>query len=159
MSVRRSKPLLGPKTVVLLAALSLAAAWPVGVRSHDAIFIEAKLGLNSMSKTEQANLWKRVDEYATVDALQEFCGKKLNIQHRASKAVGACVEDRALRKVAAIFRSKKANYLKNWETAHGEPDKKKAVCEMWQNKLVEYKRIIDGQIAEAAGMCSACIFC
>ena len=80
-----------------------------------------------MSKAEQANLWKMVDEYATVDALQEFCGTKLNLQRRAWRAVGTCVEGRrSLKHVFSTFRTKKAEYLKAWETLHGEPEHKKA---------------------------------
>jgi hypothetical protein len=100
-----------------------------------------------------------VDQYATVDALQEFCGKKLNLQRRAWRAVGACVEPAALRQVFSAFRTKKAGYLKAWETLHGEPEKKKALCEQFRVKLVEYTKIMSGQIAEAATMCRNCFFC
>src|SRR3569833_3214368 len=62
-----------------------------------------KLGFGYMSKAETADLWKRVDEYATVDALQEFCGNRLNLQRRAWRAVSACIEVPALRKVLAVF--------------------------------------------------------
>ena len=60
-----------------------------------------KLGIADMSKAEQTNLWKLVDEYATVDALQEFCGTKLNLQRRAWRAVATCVEPTSLKKVSA----------------------------------------------------------
>lgn len=146
---------------LLLMAAALAAA--VGLaraqEQADARLVEVKLGLNSMSKTERETLWRRVDEYATVDALQEFCGKKLNLQGRTWAAVSPCVEVRSLRRVAAVFRAKKSEYLKGWETAHREPEKKKALCESWKSKLTEYARIIDGHISEAKTMCSACLFC
>jgi predicted permease len=51
-----------------------------------------KMVADAQSKAEQANLWKLVDEYATVDALQEFCGTKLNLQKRAWTAVATCVD-------------------------------------------------------------------
>jgi hypothetical protein len=121
--------------------------------------VPVKLGFGYMSKAETADLWKRVDEYATVDALQEFCGNKLNLQRRAWRAVAACVEAPSLRKVLATFNQKKADYLKAWQTIHGEEERKKAVCERFKTKLVEYSKIISGQISEAATMCRNCLFC
>jgi hypothetical protein len=141
--------------VALIAVLGLARA-AAGERTG---LIEVKMGLGSMSKTDRATLWKRLDEYATVDALQEFCGKKLNLQKRTWAAVSPCVEVSSLRKVAAVFRAKKSEYIKAWETAHGEPEKKKLLCDSWQTKLTEYAKIIDSHIAEAATMCSVCVFC
>jgi len=138
--------------IVTLAFTQTGAAQTGGI-------VLAKLGLDSMSKEERKNLWKLVDEYATVDALQEFCGIKLNLQRRAWQAVGACVERSALRRVFSVFRSKKAEYLKAWETLHGEPDKKKALCERFRVKLGEYARVMSGQISEAATMCRNCFFC
>jgi hypothetical protein len=121
--------------------------------------VPVKLGFGYMSKTETADLWKRVDEYATVDALQEFCGNKLNLQRRAWRAVSACIEVPALRKVLAVFNQKKADYLKAWQTIHGEEERKKAVCERFKTKLAQYSKIISGQISEAAMMCRNCLFC
>ncbi len=112
-----------------------------------------------MSKAEQANLWKLVDEYATVDALQEFCGTKLNLQRRAWRAVGTCVEPTSLKKVFGTFKTKKDGYLKQWETLHGQPDAKKAVCDRFKSKLGEYSKIMSGQINEAATACRNCFFC
>lgn len=118
-----------------------------------------KLGVKDMSKAEQANLWKLVDEYATVDALQEFCGTKLNLQRRAWIAVATCVEPTSLKQVFGKFRTKKAEYLKQWETLHGEAEAKKAVCERFKPKLTEYSKIMSGQINQAATACRNCFFC
>jgi hypothetical protein len=112
-----------------------------------------------MSAAEQTNLWKLVDEYATVDALQEFCGTKLNLQRRALAAVSACVEPTSLKQVFGKFRTKKAEYLKQWETLHGEAEAKKAVCERFKGKLTEYSKIMSGQINQAATACRNCFFC
>lgn len=139
----------------LAATLTAAQAGPTPV----AEIIPVKLGLKSMNRTERANLWKMVDEYATVDALQEFCGTKLNLQRRAWRAVAACIEVRSLRRVFAVFRKKKAKYLKAWQTLHGEEEHKKKVCARFKGKLIEYARLIRGQIAEAASMCRNCFFC
>ena len=121
--------------------------------------VPVKLGLQDMSNEERKDLWKRVDEYATVDALQQFCGKKLDLQRRAWRAVATCVEVKSLRRVLAEFRKKRAEYLKAWEDLHGEEEHKKKVCEHFKTKLTDYARIISRQIAEAAKMCSNCFFC
>jgi len=144
----------------LAAALFAVAAFAAGASIAQPRAIErVKLGLDAMSKAQQADLWKMVDEYATVDALQEFCGTKLYLQRRALSAVGSCVEGSALRKVFSTFRTKKAEYLKAWETLHGEPEHKKEVCERFKTKLAEYTKIMSGQIAQAASACRNCFFC
>jgi hypothetical protein len=141
-----------------VACLFVATDARAGGASSDSIVL-VKLGLNNMSKAERANLWKRVDEYATVDALQEFCGTNLNLQRRAWIAVASCVEAASLKRVFSTFRTKKAEYLKAWQTLHGEPEKKKLVCERFKGKLVQYAKVMSGQIAEAASMCRNCFFC
>ncbi len=145
---------------IVLAATAVAA---VGLAKADPStlpgVIQVKLGLNSITKEERAKLWTRVDEYATVDALLEFCGKKLNLQRRTWVAVAPCVEVQSLKKVASVFRAKKSEYVKAWETAFAEPEKKKTLCESQKPKLAEYTKILDQHINEAASMCSACIFC
>jgi hypothetical protein len=137
-----------------VAALGLARAAETRMA-----YLEVKMGLESISKEQRADLWRRVDEYATVDALLEFCGRKLNLQKRTWAAVSPCVEVTSLRKVASVFRAKKAEYVKAWETAFGDPDKKKTLCQNQKPKMAEYTRILDAHIAEAASMCNACIFC
>jgi hypothetical protein len=143
----------------VVAALVAAQA---GTAPTDGIMpdvVPVKLGLDSMSATDRQNLWKMVDEYATVDALQEFCGIKLNLQRRAWRAVSSCVEVKSLRRVISVFAKKKADYLKAWQTLHGEEANKKLVCDRFKVKLGEYAKIISGQIAEAASMCRNCFFC
>ena len=139
-----------------LAGAALAAQPTEGLKPG---IVLAKVGITDMTKTQQADLWKLVDEYATVDALQEFCGTKLNLQRRAWRAVGTCVEPTSLRKVIGTFKTKKDGYLKQWETLHGQPDAKKAVCDRFKTKLAEYSKIMSGQINEAATACRNCFFC
>lgn len=139
--------------------VAIASGSTVPGRAQDGAIVQVKLGISSMSKTEQSNLWKMVDEYATVDALQEFCGHNLNLQRRAWRAVATCVEIKSLRRVLAEFRKKKGEYLKAWETLHGEDEKKKLVCDRFKGKLSEYARIMKSQIEEAANMCRNCFFC
>ena len=140
----------------VLIAASAAAQDSVPAQGR---IVLVKLGIKDMSVKEQANLWKLVDEYATVDALQEFCGTKLNLQRRAWVAVSGCVDPSSLKRVFGTFRTKKGEYLKQWETLHGQPDAKKAVCERFKTKLTEYSKIMSGQINEAATACRNCFFC
>jgi hypothetical protein len=147
------------RRLIGLACLLIALAWTVpGVAQTDSI-VQVKLGLSSMSKSDRATLWKRVDQYATVDALQEFCGRNLNLRRRAWKAVGSCVTRSSFRRVLRVFRTKKNKYIKEWGAVHGEPERKKELCDSWQKKLREYSRIINSQISEAASLCRSCIFC
>ncbi len=146
----------------ILGALCLVASAGAAAQSATAEqpgIVLVKLGIADMSKAEQTNLWKLVDEYATVDALQEFCGTKLNLQRRAWIAVSTCVEPASLKKVFAKFRTKKSEYLKQWQTLHGEAEAKKNVCERFKPKLAEYTKIMSGQIEQAATACRNCFFC
>lgn len=148
--------------LVASAALYLAPSAAVAGQSRPpdpAGIVLVKLGIKDMSKTEQTNLWKLVDEYATVDALQEFCGTKLNLQRRAWVAVATCVEPTSLRQVFGKFKTKKAEYLKQWQTLHGEAEAKKSVCERFKGKLTEYSKIMSTQINQAATACRNCFFC
>lgn len=149
---------IGPCAVALLS-LAVTSVTRAGSESAEAGLVEVKMGIDTLSKAERATLWRRVDEYATVDALQEFCGRKLNLQRRTWSAVAPCVEVTSLRRVASAFRSKKAKYLKGWEDTHGEPEKKQALCGSMKSRLAEYAKIIDAHISEARTMCSVCIFC
>lgn len=143
---------------LVAATLVLVGAAAAGQPAEEGIVL-VKLGIKDMGKAEEANLWKLVDEYATVDALQEFCGTKLNLQRRAWLAVNACVEPTSLKLVFAKFRTRKGEYLKQWETLHGEPEAKKSVCERFKTKLAEYSKIMSGQINQAATACRNCFFC
>jgi len=154
LGLRRWGPWTGA-VALALSVLGLAGA----ADGETARLVLAKVGLSTLNATDRATLWRRVDEYATVDALQEFCGRKLNLQRRTWTAVSPCVEVASLRKVAAVFNSKKAEYVKNWQTANPDPEKKKTLCATWSPKLIEYSKILDSHIAEARSMCDACVFC
>lgn len=156
--IRRNVGIVGWLVAAACMLVGAAAAGQSTPPDQSGIVL-VKLGITDMSKTEQANLWKLVDEYATVDALQEFCGTKLNLQRRAWLAVATCVEPQSLKKVFSKFRSKKGEYLKQWETLHGAPEAKKAVCERFKPKLTEYSKIMSGQINQAATACRNCFFC
>jgi hypothetical protein len=136
----------------------LIAAFPPYAVSRSQV-VEVKVGITTLTRSQQVDLWRRVEEYATVDALEEFCGRQLSLVKRTWAAISPCVETSSLKKVAGVFRSKKKTYLQAWEKAHGDPEKKKALCQSWSAKLNEYSRIIDSHIAEARGMCDACLFC
>jgi hypothetical protein len=152
---------LGRTVAWLAVAACLVTAATAGAQETGMApgIVLAKLGIKDMSADEQKNLWKLVDEYATVDALQEFCGVNLNLQRRAWRAVSTCVEAPSLQKVLGTFRTKKGEYLKQWQTLHGEPEAKKTVCERFKSKLTEYSKIMSGQINQAATACRNCFFC
>ncbi len=154
--------MLSLRHVAWLAGLAYVLAGPAATRAgqaDDSYLVPVKLGITSMSQAEQTKLWKLVDEYATVDALQEFCGVNLNLKRRAWRAVSACVEVGSLKRVIGTFTTKKADYLKQWETLHGAPDQKKELCDRFKSKLGEYARIMGGQLSEAATACRNCFFC
>lgn len=153
LSLRRLAALM-----VLLTGFGLvhARANEVG---EGAALVPVKMGIKSLDKKQQVDLWRRVGEYAAVDALMDFCGKKLNLERRTWAAVAPCVEVPSLRRVAGVFRAKKAAFIKGWETIYGDPEKKKAACDGFKSKFPEYIRILDAHIVEARSMCSACLWC
>lgn len=128
-------------------------------RAGETGLVKVKMGISSLNSADRTNLWKRVDDWATADSLLEFCGRKLNIYRRAWNAVTACVETPSLRKVGTVFRAKKASYIKILEGNYPDAEKKKVFCDGFATRLTEYARIINAQIAEADGMCKACLFC
>ena len=141
-------------------ALGFALCFPAHpADSRDAGLVPVKLGISTLSAADQAKLWKRVDEWATADSLLDFCGHKMNIYRRGWNAVSACVDVSSLRRVGFLFRAKRTGYLKTLEAKYAEPEKKKALCDGLGTQLTEYQRILNAQIAEAAGMCKACLWC
>ncbi|MGQ0671701.1 MAG: hypothetical protein ACT4N2_02310 [Hyphomicrobium sp.] len=148
----------GRRWMAALAFCILLSA-AVGAPAGDATLVEVKLGISTLSATDRGTLWKRVDEWATADALLDFCGTKMNIYRRGWVAVSPCVETPSLKKVGTIFRAKKANYLKILETSYPDAEKKKVFCDGLGSRLKDYQRIINAQIAEAKGMCDACLWC
>jgi hypothetical protein len=147
------------RLVAVLLALSVCIAASEALRASEAQLIPARVGIGTLSKQEQVNLWKRVDDWATADSLLEFCGTKLNIYKRGWNAVTQCVETQDLRKVGNIFRAKKNSYIKILEGNYPDAEKKKAFCDGMGPRLKDYARIINAQIAEAKGMCDACLWC
>ncbi len=130
-----------------------------GTAAQEAGLIPVKLGLNTMNATDLATLWKRVDDWSRADSLLEFCGRTMNIYNRGWKAVAPCIETPSLRKVGTIFRAKRTSYLKILQGNYPDAEKKKAFCDGLTPQLKEYQRIINAQIAEAKGMCDACLWC
>jgi hypothetical protein len=154
-----TRALLGVLLAIGLGAVLHGRTVPQANATDTPILQNVKLGLGTMTRKERADLWRRLDEYATVDALQEFCGRKLNLQRRTWKVVSPCVETSSLRRVAAKFRAKKKKYIKAWKETHPDEKKRKELCKGVAKKLREYARIIAEHIAEADSMCRACIFC
>lgn len=151
------------RLLCLIAGLSLALGWVLAPLSRgqaqESRLTLAKVNIQTLSRSEQVNLWKRVDDWATADSLLEFCGTRLNVYKRGWNAVTACVETQDLRKVGHIFRSKKSSYIKILEGNYPDAEKKKAFCDGFAPRLKDYARIINAQIAEAKSMCDACLWC
>lgn len=144
-------------TVVGVALMVVMSA--KGNSADHAQLVLAKYGINDLTQQQRVDLWKRVDDYANVDAVHEFCGRGLNLRVRAWKAVGTCVERSSFRKVLREFRSKKAKYKKEWEKMDIEKSERQAICKNLQPKLREYAKIISKEINEAARSCDACLIC
>lgn len=142
-----------------LAILLLLVAGHAGAQSNDGAIISVKMGLDSLSAGDQTKLWSRLDDYAKADSILEFCGRKLNLYKRTWNALSPCVETPALRKVGASFLAKKSKYLEILGGNYPDAEKKKVFCDGFQTQMKSYATIIDKDIAEARGMCDACMWC
>ena len=135
----------------LAAAAALCCGlWPGsghGERlSQNAALVPVKMGISSLNKTDQATLWRRVDEYATVDALLEFCG-------RSSTCSGA--HGRSWRPVSRSPRCARSRTCsaprRRVRQGLGEgvprPRKEEDACAKLQKpKFAEYTKILDAHI-------------
>jgi len=143
---------------ILVVGLGLVQA-QADAASEGGSLVLVKMGISSLTKAQQVDLWRRLDRYAEMDAVLDFCGRKLSLQRRTWSAVAPCVDIASLRRVASAFRSKKARYVADLETAYPEPEKKAVLCESFKPKFPELIRVLDAHIAEATTMCSACLWC
>ncbi len=146
----------------LFLALSAANAGPRYVPApapSEKTIVEVRVGLGDMTGEQRKNLWRMVDEYASVEALKEFCGKTANIHRRAWNAVRECVDLKSLRSVLSKFNSKKSEYLKAWKDLYTDEERKTELCKQYGSELVRLTGIMNKQVAEAASMCRSCLFC
>jgi hypothetical protein len=111
----------------------------------------AKLAFSYMTPEQVADLWKRADRYAEAEAFLKKCGQPSNIERRMWQAVGPCIEEEALRKVATYFRAKVLQF----------GQQKQFVCTSAEAKKVlgSVRAKIDSDVEEVRGMCAACLIC
>lgn len=151
-------------SIVLRTLLILAVLMPLGpsarsAETADAHVVPVKLGLNSLSAADRTKFWQRVDAYASIDAVHQFCGKNLNLVRRTWMVVSPCIETTSLHRVRSVFLSKRATYRKGWDTAYADAEKQKAACVTLKPRLEEWTKLLNTHLAEARALCSACIFC
>lgn len=154
------------RTLLALIAVALAAPAALATASRPALphaapadVVQVKMGLDTLSKADKATFWQRVDAYASIDAVHQFCGKNLNLVRRTWMVVSPCIETTSLHRVRSVFLSKRANYRKGWDTAYADAEKKKVVCTTLKPRLDEWTKLLNAHLAEAKAMCSACFFC
>ena len=112
---------------------------------------QAKLAFSYMTPEQVADLWRRADRYAEAEAFLKKCGQPANIERRMWQAVGPCIEDAALRKVATYFRSKVLQFGQQKQFICHTPEAKKIIGSV--------RAKIDSDVEEVRGMCAACIIC
>jgi hypothetical protein len=121
-------------------------------RAGGGALIDVKLGFNYMTSTQEAQLWKDVDIYASFEAFLTVCNKSSNIERRMRTAAGACVEPAALQKVEDTFKAKKSRHMK---------ESHKLQCDTDFGK--KYTALIYAAVDEAVGnvsrACKSCFFC
>lgn len=136
-----------PVAVALMGFANVSprpSAAPAGVH-------KAKLAFSYLTPEQVTDLWKRADRYAEAEAFLKKCGQPSNIERRMWQAAGPCIEDEALRKVAAYFRAKVLQFGQQKQFVCHTPEAKKVMT------FVRTK--IDSDVEEVRGMCAACLIC
>jgi hypothetical protein len=115
------------------------------------VLLPVKLGFSYLSKTQVEQLWRLADNYAMAEAFLKQCGTPSWVERRMMLAARDCIEQRALNRVAAYFKTKLARYSTEQKFACDTEPAKALV------KTVRAK--IDAAVEEVRSMCRACIFC
>ena len=139
----------GPAVAILMGFAGSAPVAPPAVSQPPAI--EAKLAFSYMTEEQVKDLWRRADRYAEAEAFLKKCGLPSNIERRMWQAVGPCIEDAALRRVATYFRSKVLQFGQQKQFICHTPEAKRV--------LSSVRARIDSDVEEVRGMCAACIIC
>ena len=66
--------------------------------------IQAKVGVEMLSRDQQQVLWTRVERFASMESFAAFCGRPSNIEKRVVGAVQACITPATLQQVVTQFR-------------------------------------------------------
>ncbi len=116
--------------------------------------IQAKLGMEMLSRDQQQVLWTRVERFASMESFAAFCGRPSNIERRVIGAVQACITPATLQQVITQFRQK----LKE---KNGSITAEKTVCQETRIKTLvkEIHTSIDTLVNEVTRMCQSCLIC
>lgn len=139
-----------------IAVLALALgglAYCPSVSATDDV-IQAKVGLDWLSKEQQLVLWQRVERFASMESFASFCGKPSQIERRVVNAVSSCVTPTSLQQVVTQFRRK-------LHERNGAITADHSVCEEQRIKTLvkEIHTAIDTLVSEVARMCKSCLIC
>jgi hypothetical protein len=135
---------------VTVTAVTGFARPPAATRAAPAT-IDVKLGLETLTEKQRADLWRRADQYAMAEAFFKQCGKPAGIESRMTWAAQACIKPEALATVTVYFRRK----VKEFSTRFRfdcESQKARAMMKTAREK-------IDKDVAEVRAMCDSCLIC
>lgn len=116
--------------------------------------IQAKLGMDMLTRDQQEVLWKRVERFASMESFAAFCGRPSNIERRVVGAVQACITPASLQQVVTQFRQK----LKEKNSSISAD---KSICQeaRIKNLVKEIHTSIDTLVNEVTRMCQSCLIC
>ena len=116
--------------------------------------IQAKLGMDMLTRDQQEVLWKRVERFASMESFAAFCGRPSNIERRVVGAVQACITPASLQQVVSQFRQK----LKEKNSSISAD---KSICQEARIKSLvkEIHTSIDTLVNEVTRMCQSCLIC
>jgi hypothetical protein len=134
------------KTKRVLITLLLTCAV---LASGDAL---AKVGLQSLSKSEQKEVWTSTRNIARIDAILAACNRKTNIDRRIIAAVSRCVKPKTISALRSYWRKQKAKYAKELPQLDCNNDYMKKEI----NKAV---RQFNQLVSEVSENCRKCFFC
>ena len=151
--------MLGLRSRIAIAALALGVLFcaPAAVAVDDVTadeLIRVKLGMDMLTKEQQATLWYRVERYAAMESFANFCGRPSHIERRVVGAIQPCITPPTIQQVVSRFRT----HLKEKNAAITA---EKTVCEeaRIKNLIKEIHTAIDTLVNEVTRMCKSCIIC
>lgn len=148
----------GFRSRIAAAALALGVILCApAVAEDDAVtadVIPVKLGMEMLSKEQQATLWYRVERYAAMESFANFCGRPSQIERRVVGAIQPCITPPTIQQVVTRFRA-------NLKEKNAAITAEKSVCEeaRIKNLIREIHTAIDTLVNEMTRMCKSCIIC
>lgn len=145
-------PFFRAHVTALAFALGALAIGPSATAMDDVI--QAKVGLDWLSKEQQQVLWQRVERYASMESFANFCGRPSHIERRVLSAVQPCVNPASLQQVVSHFR-------RNLNDKNKAITAERTVCEepRIKNLVKEIHTAIDTLVSEVTRMCKQCLIC